>query len=259
MPYASSLERLRTILDELRTRCPWDKKQTTHTLRQLTLEETYELAGAITAEDWPGMKEELGDLLLHIIFYARIGTEQGHFALEDVIESVCNKLVARHPHIYSSVVAENDDAVKQNWEAIKVKEGNGKRSILGGVPTALPSLIKALRLQDKAKSVGFEWEATEDVRAKVDEELGELTEAVQSGEQEKIEDEYGDVLFALVNYARFLHVDPDAALEKTNAKFKRRFEGMERMAETEGTSLHGMSLAEMDALWNRAKAGERAG
>lgn len=258
MPYASSIERLRTILDELRTRCPWDKKQTIHTLRQLTLEETYELADAITTENWQGVKEELGDLLLHIIFYARIGAEQNQFTLEDVIESVCNKLVARHPHIYSSVVAETDDAVKQNWEAIKVKEGNGKRSILGGVPTALPSLIKALRLQDKAKSVGFEWEKTEEVRAKVDEELSELAEAVQSGEQEKMEDEYGDVLFALVNYARFLHLDPDAALEKTNTKFKSRFEGMERMAEAEGTSLHGMSLADMDALWNRAKADERS-
>ena len=256
MSYTSSLTRLRTILDELRIRCPWDKKQTVHTLRQLTLEETYELAGAITTEDWNGMKEELGDLLLHIIFYARIGAEKGQFTLEDVIEGVCNKLVARHPHIYGSVVAETDDAVKQNWEAIKLREG--KKSILSGVPAALPSLIKALRLQDKAKSVGFEWEKTEEVRAKVEEELQELTEAVQSGEQSKIEDEYGDVLFALVNYARFLHLDPDAALEKTNTKFKSRFEGMERMAEAEGTTLHGMSLADMDALWNRAKAEERA-
>jgi XTP/dITP diphosphohydrolase len=255
MSYASSLTRLRHILDELRTRCPWDKKQTVHTLRQLTLEETYELAGAITAEDWQGMKEELGDLLLHILFYARIGAEQGQFTLEDVIEGVCNKLVGRHPHIYGSVVADTDDAVKQNWEAIKMKEG--KKSILSGVPVALPSLIKALRLQDKAKSVGFEWEKTEEVRAKVDEELQELTEAVQSGEQEKIEDEYGDVLFALVNYARFLHLDPDAALEKTNIKFKRRFEGMERMADEEGITLHGMSLADMDTLWNRAKSEER--
>jgi MazG family protein len=253
--YASSIDRLRSILSELRTRCPWDKKQTVHTLRQLTLEETYELAAAITAEDWNGMKEELGDILLHIIFYARIASEQEKFTLEDVVEGVCNKLVARHPHIYSSVVADTDDAVKKNWEALKLKEG--KKSILGGVPEALPSLIKALRLQDKAKSVGFEWEKTEEVRAKVDEELAELSEAVQSGVQEAMEDEYGDVLFALVNYARFLNIDPDAALERTNRKFKRRFESMEAVADREGTSLHGMSLAEMDALWNRAKSDER--
>lgn len=253
--YASSLDRLRTILAELRTRCPWDKKQTVHTLRQLTLEEAYELAAAITAGDWSGMKEELGDILLHIIFYARIAEEQEKFTLEDVIEGVCNKLVSRHPHIYSSTVADTDDEVKKNWEALKLKEG--KKSILGGVPEALPSLIKALRLQDKAKSVGFEWEKTEEVRAKVDEELGELSEAVQSGVQAKMEDEYGDVLFALVNYARFLNVDPDAALERTNKKFKRRFESMEAVAEREGRSLHGMTLSEMDALWNRAKRDER--
>ena len=252
--YSSSFSRLRNILDELRTRCPWDKKQTIHTLRQLTLEETYELAASITAEDWKGMREELGDILLHILFYARIASEQQKFTLEDVVEGVCNKLVARHPHIYSSTVADTDDAVKKAWEALKLKEG--KKSILGGVPEALPSLIKALRLQDKAKSVGFEWEKTEEVRAKVDEEIGELSEAVQSGVQQKMEEEYGDVLFALVNYARFLNIDPDAALEKTNQKFKRRFESMEAQADREGHSLHGMSLAEMDALWNRAKSEE---
>ena len=254
MDYSKSLARLRNILDELRTRCPWDKKQTIHTLRQLTLEETYELAASITAEDWVVMKEELGDILLHLLFYARIASEQEKFSFEDVVEGVCNKLVARHPHIYSSTVANTDDDVKKNWEALKLKEG--KKSILGGVPEALPSLIKALRLQDKAKSVGFEWEKTEEVRAKVDEEMIELAEAVQSGVQNRMEDEYGDVLFALVNYARFLNIDPDAALEKTNQKFKRRFESMESQAGSEGRSLHGMSLMEMDALWNRAKGVE---
>jgi len=253
--YAASFERLRTILDALRVQCPWDKKQTVHTLRQLTLEETYELADAILEEDWAGMKEELGDILLHIVFYARIASEQKQFTLEDVIEGVCNKLVARHPHIYGSVRADTDEQVKQNWEALKLKEG--KRSVMAGVPAALPSLVKALRIQEKAKSVGFEWDDAAPVRAKVSEELSELDEAVAAQAPAQIEEEFGDLLFSLVNWSRFLGIDPDAALERANAKFKRRFESMETAAAAQGTSLTGMSLEAMDELWEAAKDDER--
>jgi len=255
MEYAQSLERLRNILEELREKCPWDKKQTIHTLRQQTIEETYELADAITENDWKGLKEELGDLLLHILFYSKIGAEQNQFTLEDVIEGVCNKLVNRHPHIYSGLKVEDDEAVKQNWEKIKLKEG--KKSVLAGVPPSLPAIMKALRLQDKTKQVGFEWDHIDQVKEKVDEEVGELYEAVAAGDPEEIEQEFGDVLFALVNYARFLKLDPEAALEKTNKKFIRRFQQMETMAQEKGKQLHDMSLLEMDDLWNRVKATER--
>ncbi len=238
-------------MDELREQCPWDRKQTIHTLRQQTLEEVYELTDSITEEDWKGMKEELGDLLLHIVFYSKIGAEQNQFTFDDVIEAVCNKLVARHPHIYSSVKVNNEQDVKQNWEKLKLKEG--KESVLSGLPKALPALIKALRLQEKAKQVGFEWDHTAQVKEKVDEEITELYEAVQSGEQEKIEDEMGDVFFALINYARFVHVDPEHALERTNKKFIRRFQQMEKMANESGKALHDMNLGEMDTLWNKAK------
>ncbi|HXS36400.1 MAG TPA: nucleoside triphosphate pyrophosphohydrolase [Flavipsychrobacter sp.] len=254
MEYSKSIDRLRKIMDELRGRCPWDKKQTIQTLRQQTLEETYELTDAITEENWDGIKEELGDMLLHIVFYSKIGSEQDKFCFDDVIEAVCNKLVARHPHIYSSVQVENDDQVKQNWEKLKLKEG--KKSVLSGVPQSLPALMKALRLQEKAKQVGFEWDHTAQVKEKVDEEIGELYEAVASGSQSDIEDEMGDVLFALINYARFVHVDPEHALEKTNKKFIRRFQQMEVMAQTQGRALHDMDLMEMDALWNKAKEQE---
>jgi XTP/dITP diphosphohydrolase len=255
MQYENSLERLRKIMDELRVECPWDKKQTIHTLRKQTIEETYELADAISESDWMGIKEELGDLLLHIVFYSRIGSEEGKFTLEDVIEGVCNKLVARHPHIYSSVKVENEEDVKQNWEKIKLKEG--KKSVLSGVPPSLPAIIKALRLQEKTKQVGFEWDEIGQVKEKVDEEIGELYEAVASNDQEEIEQEFGDVLFALVNYARFLKLDPEAALEKTNKKFIRRFQQMESIAQEKGKQLHDMTLEEMDALWNSVKALER--
>lgn len=255
MEYAQSLERLRNILDELREKCPWDKKQTIHTLRQQTIEETYELADAITENDWKGLKEELGDLLLHILFYSKIGAEQNQFTLEDVIEGVCNKLVGRHPHIYSGVKVADDEEVKQNWEKIKLKEG--KKSVLAGVPPSLPAIMKALRLQDKTKQVGFEWDHIDQVKEKVDEEIGELYEAVAAADPEEIEQEFGDVLFALVNYARFLKLDPEAALEKTNKKFIRRFQQMEAMAQEKGKQLHDMSLLEMDDLWNRVKATER--
>jgi XTP/dITP diphosphohydrolase len=255
MPYYNSIERLRHIMYELRTRCPWDKKQTIETLRQLTIEETYELAGAITEQDWQGLKEESGDILLHLVFYALIAEEKGEFTFDDVIETICNKLVQRHPHIYASTVVQSDEDVKRNWEQIKLKEG--KKSILGGVPQALPAIVKALRLQEKTKTVGFEWDNIAQVKEKVDEELQELYEAVESGVPEAIEDEMGDIFFALINYARFAGVDPEAALEKTNRKFIRRFQGIEAMAVARGKSLQGMSLEEMDRMWNEIKKSEQ--
>ncbi|MCB0696161.1 MAG: nucleoside triphosphate pyrophosphohydrolase [Chitinophagaceae bacterium] len=251
MQYSQSIERLRKIMDELREQCPWDKKQTAETLRIQTIEETYELADAILDDDWTGIKEELGDLLLHIVFYSKIGAEKNLFTLDDVIEGVCNKLVARHPHIYSSVLVENEQQVEQNWEQLKLKEG--KKSILSGVPKSLPAVVKAVRLQGKTKQVGFEWDTTEQVREKVEEEMQELYEAVGSGEHEKIEDEFGDVMFALVNYARFVKVDPEIALERTNKKFIRRFQHIEKMATEQNKALQEMTLEEMDALWNKAK------
>jgi MazG family protein len=242
-------------MDELREQCPWDKKQIIHTLRQQTLEEVYELTDAISNEDWNGLKEELGDLLLHIVFYSRIGKEQGQFTLDEVIEGVCNKLVNRHPHIYSNVKVENETEVKQNWERLKQQEG--KKSVLSGVPPSMPALVKALRLQEKTKQVGFEWDNTAQVKEKVDEEIAELYHAVDSGVQDDMEDEFGDVLFALINYARFIKVDPEQALERTNKKFIRRFQRIEEMAAAEGKSLHDMDLEEMDGFWNRVKTEER--
>ena len=241
-------------MDELREECPWDKKQTIHSLQPQTLEEVYELSETITNEDWKGLKEELGDLLLHIVFYSKIGAEKNEFTFDDVIEGVCNKLINRHPHIYSNVKVENEADVKQNWEKIKQKEG--KKSILSGVPSAMPALIKALRLQEKTKQVGFEWDTTEQVKAKVDEEISELYEAVGLGNHKEMEEEFGDVLFALINYARFIKVDPERALEITNKKFIRRFQLIEGMAEAQGKSLHDMTLAEMDELWNEVKKAE---
>lgn len=238
-------------MDELREQCPWDKKQTAQTLRIQTIEETYELADAITEDDWQGIKEELGDLLLHIVFYSKIGSEKNLFTLDDVIEGVCNKLVSRHPHIYSHVQVADAQQVEQNWEQLKLKEG--KKSILSGVPQSLPAVVKALRLQGKTRQVGFEWDTVEQVREKVDEEIQELYEAVDIGREEKIEEEFGDVIFALVNYARFVNVDPEQALEKTNKKFIRRFQYIENMAAEQHKALKDMTLEEMDALWNRAK------
>jgi MazG family protein len=254
--------RLVTIMDELREQCPWDKKQTNETLRQLTIEETYELADAIDNKDWTGIKEELGDLLLHIVFYARIGKEENKFTLDEVINGICDKLISRHPHIYGQgvigeglkkVVTEED--VKQNWEKLKLKEG--KKSILGGVPKSLPSMVKAIRLQEKSKTVGFEWENTQQVLDKVEEEMGELKEAIATGIQDNIEDEMGDVFFSLVNFARFLQVDADAALERTNKKFIRRFTAVENAAAAQNKTMHDMSLQEMDALWNEVKKNEK--
>lgn len=255
MEYAKSIERLRTILNELREQCPWDKKQTIQSLRPQTIEETYELVDAITQENWQDIKEELGDLLLHIIFYSRIGAEQDRFTFDDVVEGICNKLISRHPHIYSSVVANDEEQVKQNWEKLKLKEG--KKSILSGLPESLPAIMKALQLQNKTRQVGFEWDTIDQVKEKVDEEIAELYEAVEIGKQEAIEEEFGDVLFALVNYARFAKVDPEQALEKTNKKFISRFQQMEVMAEEDGKVLYDMNLAEMDALWNKVKTKEK--
>jgi XTP/dITP diphosphohydrolase len=288
-----AFERLVKIMDELREKCPWDKKQTIQTLRQLTIEETYELADAITDNDWKGIKEELGDLMLHLVFYAKIGAEQNQFTLDEVINGVCEKLIHRHPHIYSDTHVNDEADVKKNWEKLKLKEG--KTSVLSGVPKSLPSMVKAMRLQEKAKQVGFEWDTKEQVWDKVEEEIKELQLAINSlqsavGSQQPevgngqsavvgqklgvsslhdanvsnenpgltklsadVEDELGDVFFSLVNFARFLQVDAENALERTNKKFIDRFTRMEAEALHDGKYLHDMSLEEMDSIWNRIK------
>lgn len=238
-------------MDELREQCPWDRKQTIHTLRPLTLEETYELADAITENNWKGIREELGDMLLHILFYAKIGSEQQQFTLDEVINGICEKLIYRHPHIYGDVKVTGEEDVKKNWEKLKIKEG--KSSVLGGVPVSLPAVVKATRIQEKAKQVGFEWDNKEDVWKKVEEEMGELQQAIREGTQEEVEEEFGDVLFSLVNYARFLRVDAEGALERTNKKFISRFQQMEAIAAERGQQLTDMSLSEMDAIWNEVK------
>lgn len=243
--------RLLDIMDELREKCPWDQKQTIHTLRHLSIEELYELVDAIDAEDHDGIKEELGDLLLHIVFYAKIGKEQEKFTIKDVIDTVCEKLIVRHPHIYGDVKVSGEEEVKQNWEKIKLAQG--KKSVLGGVPKSLPSMVKAMRLQEKSKQVGFEWDTTEQVWEKLDEEIAELKEAIALRDMDKVEDEMGDVLFSMVNLSRFLKVDADAALERTNKKFMDRFIRMEAAATSSNRALHDMSLEEMDALWNEIK------
>ncbi|MBL0355649.1 MAG: nucleoside triphosphate pyrophosphohydrolase [Chitinophagaceae bacterium] len=248
---AVAFERLIGIMDDLREKCPWDKKQTIDTLRQLTIEETYELADSITGHDWKGIKEELGDLLLHIVFYAKIGTEQNQFTLQEVINGVCEKLIFRHPHIYGDVKVNDEEDVKRNWEKLKMKEG--KESVLSGVPKSLPATVKAMRLQEKAKQVGFEWENKDQVWEKVEEEENELLEAIASGNQVHIEEELGDVFFSLINFARFLQVDAENALEKTNKKFISRFTKMEAAAKEDGKSLQHMTLEEMDSIWNKIK------
>ena len=250
-PNATAFLRLVTIMDELREQCPWDKEQTIETLRPLTKEETYELADAITDQNWKGIKEELGDLFLHLVFYARIGNEQQQFSLEEALNGVCDKLIYRHPHIYGDTQVKDGEEVKRNWEKLKMREG--KKSVLGGVPVSLPSMVKATRIQDKARQVGFEWENREDVWKKVEEEQEELQEAISSGNQTHIEEEFGDLLFSLINYARFLDVDPEGALEKTNKKFIYRFQWMEEQASLLGKKLQDMTLGEMDQLWNISK------
>lgn len=246
------------IMDELREQCPWDRKQTIQSLRQMTIEETYELADAITDGDWPGIREELGDLLLHIVFYTKIGQEQNQFTLAEMIHAICDKLIARHPHIYGDpanggqiVKVRDEEDVKSNWEKLKLKEG--KRSVLSGVPVSLPSMVKAMRLQEKARQTGFEWENKEQVWEKVEEEIAELKSAIESGSAAKTEEEFGDVVFSLINYARFLQVDAENALERTNKKFIHRFTQMEQEALKNGKNLNDMTLQEMDAIWNAIK------
>ncbi|MEO8822144.1 MAG: nucleoside triphosphate pyrophosphohydrolase, partial [Ginsengibacter sp.] len=239
------------IMDELREKCPWDKKQNIHTLRQQTIEETYELADAITESDWEGIKEELGDLLLHIIFYSKIGNEQNKFSLQEVIDGICEKLIKRHPHIYGDVKVNDEEDVKKNWEQIKLKEG--KKSVLSGVPKSLPAMVKAMRIQEKAKQVGFEWATKEQVWEKVEEEKLELLEAVESGKKEHIEEEAGDLFFSVINYVRFLNVDAENSLELTNKKFIKRFCLMEEAVQKEGKNLSELTLSEMDSVWNEIK------
>lgn len=251
MPYSKSLERLIHILNELREKCPWDQKQTIESLRPQTVEELYELNDAILEGDWENIKEELGDLLLHIVFYSKIAEEQGQFNLGAVLQSISNKLVARHPHIYSNLSVKDENEVKQNWEVIKLKEG--KKSVLSGVPNSLPAITKALVIQRKVKQVGFEWDHVEDVKNKVLEEWKELESACQENDRENIEEELGDLLFSIVNYARFLKIDPEEALQKTNQKFKHRFQTMEDLVVSRGKKVQELSLTEMDILWEEIK------
>jgi len=246
-----ALQRLLTIMDELREQCPWDRKQTMESLRHLTIEETYELADAILDADLEEVKKELGDLMLHMVFYSKIGDEKGAFDVADVLHSVCDKLVERHPHIYGDVEVQDEEEVKQNWEKIKLKEG--KKSVLEGVPKSLPALVKASRIQDKARGVGFDWDNRDQVWDKVQEELNEFKEEVDSGNAERMEGEFGDLLFSLINYARFIDVNPEDALERTNKKFIQRFQHMEMALRADGKSLADMTLAEMDVYWEAAK------
>lgn len=247
-----AFERLLKIMDELRADCPWDKAQTLESLRHLTIEETYELSDAILDNDLEEIRKELGDLMLHLVFYAKIGEEQGAFDIKGVLDGISEKLIVRHPHIYGDVKVQSADDVAENWERIKLKEG--KKSVLEGVPTSLPALLKAYRMQEKAGGVGFEWERKDQVWDKVEEELQELQiEVSQNAAKERVEDEFGDLLFALVNYARYIGVNPEDALERTNKKFIRRFTHIEQRAEAQHKKLHDMKLDEMDALWNEAK------
>ena len=248
-----AFERLLIIMDELRTQCPWDKKQTLESLRHLTIEEVYELGDAILSNDLQEIKMEIGDLLLHMVFYARIASEQGAFDIADSLNAICDKLISRHPHIYGDVKVADEEEVKSNWEKLKLKEG--KKSVLQGVPKSLPAMVKAQRIQDKARGVGFDWERSEQVWEKVQEELGEF-KAEADANSDKMEDEFGDVLFALINYARFKGIHPEDALEKTNRKFIRRFQFLETESAKDGKELGSMSLEEMDVYWNRAKETE---
>ena len=253
---ASAFERLLTIMDDLRINCPWDKKQTLESLRHLTIEETYELSDAILSGDMQEIKKELGDIMLHLVFYARIGSETNDFNITEVLNSICDKLINRHPHIYSDVEVNDENDVKRNWEQIKLKEGN--RSVLGGVPISLPALVKASRIQEKARGVGFDWEEKSQVWAKVEEEMQEFKDEFNVEDETtidhaKAESEFGDLLFSLINYARFININPEDALEKTNRKFIKRFQYLEDKARENGQQLQEMTLAEMDVFWNEAK------
>ncbi len=253
-PRLLAFSRLLQIMDELREQCPWDQKQTFETLRQLTIEETYEMADAITDKDYPSLEGELGDLFLHLVFYSKIGSEQGLFDVESVLHKICDKLVYRHPHIYGDVKADDEETVKANWEKLKLKEG--KNSVLEGVPASLPALVKATRIQEKVKGIGFEFEKAEDVWAKVQEELSELKVEIDL-KSEHIEAEFGDVLFSLVNYARFLAISPENALAKTNQKFIKRFQEMEQLLAQDGLLAQDQSLEKLDLYWERAKRSEQ--
>lgn len=250
-PRLIAFARLLDIMDELRAKCPWDKKQTMETLRPLTIEEMYELADAILKNDMQEVKKELGDVMLHLVFYAKIGNEKGDFDITDVLNGICDKLISRHPHIYGDIQVSGEEEVKQNWEKLKLREG--KKSVLEGVPVSLPAMVKATRIQEKARGVGFDWDNKEQVFAKVQEELDELQVEVNAADPIKIEQEFGDLLFSMINYARFLEVSPENALERTNQKFIQRFQYLESKAEASGKALSDMTLAEMDVFWNEAK------
>lgn len=246
-----AFDRLLTVMDELRDQCPWDKKQTMQSLRHLTIEETYELGDAILDNDLEEIKNELGDVLLHIVFYSKIGSETNDFDITDVCNSICDKLIDRHPHIYGDVVVENEEDVKRNWENLKLKEG--KKSVLEGVPKSLPAIVKANRIQDKVAGVGFDWEKPEQVFEKVKEELNELQSEINKDNHDAIESEFGDVLFSMINYARFLNINPENALERTNKKFIKRFQFLERQSKRINKRLKDMSLKEMDVFWEESK------
>ncbi len=250
---ATSFLRLLRIMDELREQCPWDKKQTIESIRHLTIEETYELSDAILKKDLPEIKKELGDILLHIVFYARIASETNAFTIKEVIDSLCEKLIFRHPHIYGDVKADNAEQVTQNWEQLKQKEKGGNKSVLGGVPNSMPALLKAYRIQEKAKAVGFDWEKPEQVFEKVKEELAEFEQERDNKNTQNAEKEFGDVLFSLINYARFLNINPEDALEQTNQKFIKRFGHMEQRVKEQGKQIAECNLAELDSYWNEAK------
>jgi len=246
-----AFDRLLTIMDELREQCPWDKKQTMESLRHLTIEEVYELGDAILDKDQEEIKKELGDVLLHLVFYAKIGSETNDFDIADVSNAICEKLISRHPHIYGDVKVTDEEEVKRNWEKLKLKEG--KKSVLEGVPKSLPAMVKASRIQEKVKGVGFDWEEPQQVFEKLQEELGELQHEIDANDKDKMETEFGDVLFSMVNYARFLNINPENALERTNKKFIKRFQYLEEKATQINKPLSDMSLAEMDIFWNEAK------
>jgi len=248
----AAFERLLTIMDELRGQCPWDKKQTLESLRYLTIEETYELSDAILEKDMDEIKKELGDLMLHLVFYAKIGSETGHFDIADVLNSISEKLIRRHPHIYGDVKVNNAEDVKNNWEKIKLQEKD-RDSVLTGVPNSLPAMVKAYRMQEKVRGVGFDWNTAEQVWEKVNEEIAELQHEIAVGDDEKKEKEFGDLLFSLVNYARFIGVNPEDALERTNKKFVQRFRYIEQQSKKHGKSLKNMTLEEMDVFWDEAK------
>lgn len=251
-----AFDRLLNVMDDLRAKCPWDKKQTIESLRHLTIEETYELSDAIMENDLPEIKKELGDIMLHLVFYSKIASETQAFDISDVLHGICEKLISRHPHIYSNVIAETEEQVKANWEQLKLKEGN--KSVLGGVPTSLPALVKAMRIQEKARGAGFDWEEKQQVWEKVEEEMQEFkahfnAETNDLMNQKEAEGEFGDLLFSLVNYARFIDINPETALERTNKKFIKRFTYLETESRKDGKLLSEMSLAEMDEYWNKAK------